>query len=102
MAYNPNSNILFVTLGSMHQLSGGMNEYNEQDSITSRLPIRRLKREGKIQFDEAEAMLTITKTRNAVVYEEYQISRREWDRVEIAWRRLVDGVKKRGWRLSEF
>ncbi len=38
MAYNPSSSILFITLGSMHQSSGGEAEYNEQDSITSRLP----------------------------------------------------------------
>ncbi len=42
MAYNPSSSILFITLGSMHQLSGGEAEYSEQDSITSRLPTRSL------------------------------------------------------------
>jgi mRNA-degrading endonuclease RelE of RelBE toxin-antitoxin system len=39
MAYNPSSSILFITLGSKAQWSGGETEYNEQDSIISRLPI---------------------------------------------------------------
>lgn len=39
MAYNPSSRILFMTLGSKHQMSGGEAEYNEHDSIISRLPV---------------------------------------------------------------
>jgi hypothetical protein len=39
MAYNPSSSVLFITLGSKTQLSGGETEYNEHDSITSRLPL---------------------------------------------------------------
>jgi hypothetical protein len=34
----PSSNILIVTLGSLAQMAGGVHEYNEQDSILSRLP----------------------------------------------------------------
>ena len=32
------SNILIVTLGSLNQAEGGVHEYNEQDSLLSRLP----------------------------------------------------------------
>ncbi len=64
--------------------------------------IKRLTREGKIQLDEAEKMRIITQLRNAVVYEEHQMSRQESDEVEIAWKFLADRVKKRGWKVEGF
>ncbi len=35
---NPSESILFITLGSLHQIEGGVSEFNEKDSIISRLP----------------------------------------------------------------
>jgi len=46
----PSSNILIVTLGSLHQAEGGGHEYNEQDSILSRLPT-----DSKFQLIETRA-----------------------------------------------